>query len=104
MSNRQSRGGWTLLSNHGKVLSCITADPTIRVREMAARCGITERAAHRIVADLERAGLVSHVRVGRRNRYEIHDQTGVPQTSDNPPGPEMLTSRRTRSTDIGGPP
>jgi DNA-binding IscR family transcriptional regulator len=35
------------------------------------RIGITERAVQRIVADLEREGLLSRSRQGRRNRYEV---------------------------------
>jgi DNA-binding IclR family transcriptional regulator len=62
---------WTLLTNHGHVLMCIVAEPTMRVRDIAHHTGITERAAHRIVADLEEAGFVSHERVGRRNHYEV---------------------------------
>ena len=64
--------GWTLLSNHAHVLMCIAASPTIRIRDIAARCSITERAAQRIVGELEAAGFISHVRVGRRNVYEVH--------------------------------
>lgn len=64
--------GWTLMTNHGHVLMCIAAEPTMRVRDIAERTGITERAAHRIVSELERAGFVSHERVGRRNHYEVH--------------------------------
>lgn len=63
---------WTLLTNHGHVLMCIVAEPTMRVRDIAQQTGITERAAHRIVSDLEEAGFVSHERVGRRNHYEVH--------------------------------
>lgn len=65
---------WTFLSNHGHVLVCIAGDPGIRVRDIAARVGITERAAHGIVADLVEAGYVSRDRVGRRNRYEVHGE------------------------------
>jgi hypothetical protein len=64
--------GWTFLSNHGHVLLCIAQEPGIRLREVAERIGITERAVQRIVVDLEEAGYLSHVREGRRNRYAIH--------------------------------
>jgi DNA-binding Lrp family transcriptional regulator len=64
--------GWTFLSNHGHVLLCIAKEPGIRLREVAARIGITERAVQRIVVDLEGAGYLSHVKEGRRNRYEVH--------------------------------
>lgn len=63
---------WTFLSNHGHVLLCIAKEPGIRLREVAERVGITERAVQRIVVDLEEAGYLSHVREGRRNRYAVH--------------------------------
>lgn len=68
-------GGWSLLTNHAHVLMCIAAQPTIRMREIAARSGITERAAHRIVSELETAGFISHERVGRRNHYQVHNRS-----------------------------
>jgi DNA-binding transcriptional ArsR family regulator len=62
---------WTFLSNHAYVLICIAQEPEIRLREVAAQVGITERAVQRIVADLEEAGYLSRRRMGRRNRYEL---------------------------------
>ncbi len=64
--------GWTFLTNHAHVLVCIAADPEVRLRDVAARVGITERAAGAIVRDLEEAGYLTRDKVGRRNRYEIH--------------------------------
>ena len=63
---------WTFLSNHGHVLICIAGDPDIRMREVADRVGITERAVQRIVAELEDANVISRARDGRRNHYEVH--------------------------------
>ncbi len=63
---------WTFLSNHAHVLICIAQEPDVRLREVAARVGITERAVQRIVADLEEGGYLSHNRKGRRNHYELH--------------------------------
>lgn len=62
---------WTFFTNHAHVLICIAADPDIRLREVAERVGITERAAQRIVAELEEAGYLHHERHGRRNHYEV---------------------------------
>ena len=62
---------WTFLTNHAHVLLTIAQDPEIRVRDIAVRVGITERAAQRIVADLVLEGYLVRERVGRRNRYEI---------------------------------
>ena len=63
---------WTFLTNHSHILLCIADDPDIRLRDIASRVGITERAAQRIVAELEGAGYLSHEKVGRRNRYKVH--------------------------------
>jgi DNA-binding Lrp family transcriptional regulator len=43
----------------------------MRLRAVAHRVGITERAVQRIVADLEEGGYFSRSREGRRNRYEM---------------------------------
>jgi DNA-binding Lrp family transcriptional regulator len=53
------------------VLLAIAADPQARLRDIAERVGITERAAQLIVADLEEAGYLTRHRVGRRNVYSI---------------------------------
>ena len=70
----QPTGGWTFLTNHGHVLLTIARDPEIRLREIAAQVGITERAAQAIVADLVEGGYLSRTRVGRRNNYEVHGE------------------------------
>ena len=62
---------WTFLTNHGHVLLCLARDPQVRLRDVAAEVGITERMVQRIVADLERAGYLKRRRDGRRNQYEI---------------------------------
>ena len=62
---------WTFLTNYGHVLLCIAADPDTRLRDVAERVGITERSTQRIVADLIEEGYLKHVKVGRRNRYQI---------------------------------
>lgn len=64
-------GEWTFLTNHSHVLLQVALDPDIRLRDIAARVGITERAAHSIVSDLVEAGYVARTRVGRRNRYTV---------------------------------
>jgi len=63
--------GWTFLTNHGHVLLVVAADPEARLRDIAARVGITERAAQLIVSDLEDAGYLAKHKVGRRNTYTI---------------------------------
>lgn len=67
-----TRRRWTFLTNHAHVLLVIARDPGIRLRDVAERVGITERAAQRIVAELEREGYLTRKRSGRRNLYELH--------------------------------
>jgi DNA-binding transcriptional ArsR family regulator len=62
---------WSFLTNHARVLLCIARDPGIRLRDIAATLGITERTAFGVVADLTEAGYVIKERDGRRNRYEV---------------------------------
>lgn len=62
---------WTFLSNHGHVLVAIHDEPDARLRDLAARVGISERAVQLIVADLEQAGYLVKRRTGRRNHYDV---------------------------------
>lgn len=66
-----SEGGWTFLTNHAHVLICIANDPDVRLRDVAQRVGITERAVQNIVSDLEAGGYITRRRSGRRNHYTI---------------------------------
>jgi predicted transcriptional regulator len=43
----------------------------MRMRDVAQRVGITERAVQLIIRDLTEAGFISAERVGRRNRYTL---------------------------------
>ncbi len=63
---------WTFLTNHAHVLVCLRMDPTLRVRDLADRVGITERATHRILTGLARAGYLTKERQGRRTRYLLN--------------------------------
>lgn len=67
---------WTFFTNHAHVFLCIARDPDVRMRDVAALVGITERAVQRIVAELEDAGYIERIRNGRRNRYEV--RTNLP--------------------------
>ena len=63
--------GWTFLTNHAHVLILLANDPDLRIRDVAVRVGITERAAQRILHDLVEAGYVRRLRHGRRNTYRL---------------------------------
>jgi DNA-binding MarR family transcriptional regulator len=68
---------WKFLTNHGLALLCIADDPGVRLRDIADRVGITERAAHRIVSGLIQSGYIARERVGRRNSYEIRPDMSI---------------------------
>ncbi len=76
MSDKQAPS-WKFLTNHAQVLVCIANDPGIRLRDIGARVGITERAAHRIVVELGAAGYITRQRNGRRNLYTINSDVSV---------------------------
>jgi uncharacterized membrane protein len=63
---------WKFLTNHAQILICIANDPGIRLRDISEKVGITERAAHRIVAELGTSGYITRERNGRRNHYTIN--------------------------------
>ena len=67
----ESHSGWTFLTNHARVLAVIADNNHARIRDIAARCRLTERAVQKIIQDLERDGYLSHTREGRSNRYTI---------------------------------
>ena len=51
-------GSWGFLSNHGRVLLFLAHDPGMRLRDIAASLGITERTAFGIITDLIAAGYI----------------------------------------------
>jgi hypothetical protein len=69
---------WSFLTNHARIMVCIAGDPSMRLREIGAAVGITERAAHRIVAELVDAEYVTREREGRRNRYTVISDRPLP--------------------------
>jgi DNA-binding MarR family transcriptional regulator len=62
---------WGFVTNHAYVLRTLARQPSLTLREVADRIGITERAVQRIVAELEEGGWLQREREGRRNRYLI---------------------------------
>ena len=69
---------WDFLTNHAHVLVCVARDPGIRIRDIAAAIGITERAAHRIVSELVDEGYLVRQQQGRRNHYEVKTKLPLP--------------------------
>ena len=72
-------GEWSFFTNHARVLICIARDPGVRLRDLAATLGITERSAYGIVADLAEAGYVVKDKDGRRNRYRVEAHLPLPE-------------------------
>jgi PAS domain S-box-containing protein len=65
------------VTNHMHVLVLLAREPDLRLREIASRTGITERAAHRIVSDLVEEGYLLRERVGLRNHYVVHTEAAL---------------------------
>ena len=63
---------WTFLTNHAHALLCVAENPNVRLRDVAVQVGITERAAQRIITELEEAGYLEREREGRRNVYRLN--------------------------------
>ena len=70
---------WSFLTSHARVLLCIAHDPGVRLRDIAAGLGITERSAYGIVTELAEAGYVVKQKDGRRNRYQIQAHLPLPE-------------------------
>ena len=67
-----SGSDWTFFSNYAHVLVCLAQNPHVRLRDVAARVGVTERTALRLVTQLDEADILSRVKEGRRNHYIIN--------------------------------
>jgi hypothetical protein len=76
---------WSFLAGHAPVLLCIARDPGVRLRDITARTGVTERTAYGIVTDLAEAGYVVKHEDGRRNRCQIQAHLPLPETDSREP-------------------
>jgi DNA-binding IclR family transcriptional regulator len=68
---------WPFLTSHARVLLHISHQPESTGLEIAHTVGITERAARKIIADLQEAGYLSAEKLGRRNRYRVDIQRSL---------------------------
>jgi predicted transcriptional regulator len=62
---------WTFLSNHGHVIVQISQQPDVKLTDLAAQVGVTERRIREIIADLRDAGYLEVTKSGRRNSYRV---------------------------------
>jgi hypothetical protein len=73
------------LTSHARVLLRIAREPGVRLRDIAASLGITERSTYGIVADLAAVGYVVKQEDGRRSRYQIQAHLPLPETTSQQP-------------------
>jgi DNA-binding MarR family transcriptional regulator len=71
-SKTKSKSSWTFLTNHAHVIILLFQDPTLLLKDIALKVGITERAVHRIIGELEEGGYLNKERTGRKNYYTVH--------------------------------
>ena len=97
---------WSFITNHGRVLAIIAMRLGRTAREIGDASGITERAAHKIINDLEEAGYVTKTKTGRQNSYQIHPDVPLKDDVSNAAVGELLVvmgwnRRRGRRRDAG---
>jgi hypothetical protein len=68
---------WTFFTHHAHVLLSLARDPTLRLRDIAAIVGVTERATATLVSELVHAGYLQRFKDGRRNRYRVDLSGGL---------------------------
>ena len=68
---QQADRSWTFLTNHAHVLLAIAEDHDVRLRDIADRVGVTERAVQGILTDLEEGGYIVRERVGQIGRAHV---------------------------------
>ena len=68
---KRASSSWTFLTNHAHVLLCLAGSDAMRIRDLAAAVGITERAVQRILSELTECGYLERTRDGRTNTYKI---------------------------------
>lgn len=77
MEETNANRAWTFLTHHGHVLVSLSRDPNLRLRDIAAAVGITERATATMVSELVAAGYLQRIKQGRRNHYRVDLSGGL---------------------------
>ncbi|MFD4528281.1 helix-turn-helix transcriptional regulator [Streptomyces sp. NPDC058470] len=95
----ETHAGWTFLTSHARVLAAIAEDRRIRIRDIAARCRLTQRAVQKIISDLEEDGYLTRTREGRTNAYRIQPGTILRHPAEAGMTVEVLLSALTRHDD-----
>ena len=90
MKRINSLADWTFITRHGLALVAIAKNPRSTARQIGDSVGITERAAHKIINDLEKDGFVTKSRVGRQNHYELHPDVPIKDEASDSSVGELL--------------
>lgn len=64
---------WSLFASHGLVLAFVANNPDATIREISDALGLTERQISRVLRELERGGMISVEKAGRRNCYAVNE-------------------------------
>jgi predicted HTH transcriptional regulator len=82
---------WAFLTSHAFVLIEVARNADVTVREIAENAELTERQAHRVLADLVDSGYIARQRVGRRNHYRVNGAQPMRRSTMSPlPVSELL--------------
>jgi DNA-binding MarR family transcriptional regulator len=91
---------WNFLTSHARVLLCIARDPGVRLRDIAASLGITERSAYGIVTDLTAAGYVTSRKTAAATATRSRHTSRCPKPpASNPPSAKSSPSSRAPARD-----
>jgi predicted transcriptional regulator len=63
---------WAFLSNHGRILTYIANHSQVTKQSLAYKTGLSIRAVHLAISDLEEEGYLNRKKIGRNNKYEVN--------------------------------
>jgi DNA-binding IclR family transcriptional regulator len=92
----------TLLTEHTRVLLCISTHPESTVRQIAKALDTSERQVFRWLNDLQRAGYLTRVKEGRRNRYMLKVDAPLQEVSADGLTLSELLGLAARQAAVGG--
>jgi DNA-binding MarR family transcriptional regulator len=67
-----TKGNWTVLSNHGRILHYLVSHPKCTFQKMATATDLSIGAVQKIVYSLEGDGYITRTKEGRTNRYFVN--------------------------------
>ncbi len=70
-TNKNAPAKWTFLTNHAHVFLLLSKYPSLKIKELAEKVNITERAILKILSELKEEGYIVVEKNGRRNKYKL---------------------------------